>query len=74
MGIEIVEDDVNLLFLSVGVDDAVHEVQVQELPASPTFVVASLNQTSGSFERREKRRRALPFVFVSKARDGSTIR
>ena len=52
MGIEIVEDDVNLLFLSVGFDDAVHEIQ--ELPASPTFVVAGINQSSGGFERREQ--------------------
>ena len=71
VGIEIVEDDMNLLFLSVGFDDAVHEIQ--ELPASPTFVMTGLNQSSGGFERREQRRRAMPFVFVSKARDGSTV-
>ena len=42
VGTEIVEDDMNLLFLSVGFDDAVHEIQ--ELPASsPTFVVTGLN-------------------------------
>ena len=71
VGIEIVEDNVNFLFLAVGVYDAVHEIQ--ELPASPAFVVAGLNQASGGFERREKRRRAMPFVFVSKARDSSPV-
>ena len=71
VGIEIVEDDVNLLFLSVGFDDAVHEIQ--ELPASPTFVMTGIDQSSGGFERREQRRRAMPFVFVSKARDGSAV-
>jgi hypothetical protein len=70
-GIEIVEDDINLLFLAVGFDDAVPEIQ--ELPASPTFVMISLNQSGGGFERREKRRRAMPFVFMSKAREASTV-
>ena len=41
LGLVIVEDDMNLLFLAVGFDDAVHEIQ--ELPASPTFVVTDLN-------------------------------
>ena len=68
---EIVEDDMNLLFLAVGFDDAVHEIQ--EFPASPTFVMTGLNQSSGGFERREKCRRAMPFVFVSKARNRSPV-
>jgi hypothetical protein len=74
VGIEVVEDDVNLFFLfflSVGFDDAVHEIQ--ELPASPTFVMTGIDQSSGGFERREQRRRAMPFIFVSKARNGSTV-
>ena len=71
VGIEIVEDDVNFLFLAVGVYDAVHEIQ--ELPASPTFVVTGIDQSSGGFKRREQRRRAMPFVFVSKARDSSPV-
>ena len=71
VGIEIVQNDVNFLFLAVGVYYAIHEIH--ELPAAPPFVVAGLNQASGGFERREKRRRAVPFVFVSKARDGSSV-
>jgi hypothetical protein len=43
VGIEIVEDDVNLLFLSIGFDDAVHEIR--ELPASPTFVMTGIDQS-----------------------------
>ena len=37
VSIKIVENDVNFLFLAVGVDDAVREIQ--ELPAPPPFVV-----------------------------------
>ena len=71
VGIEIVENDVNFLFLAVGVYDAVHEIQ--ELPASPTFVVASFNQTTGDFQSREERRCPMPFVFMSKARNRSPV-
>jgi hypothetical protein len=42
--VKIVENDVNFLFLAVGVDDAVHEIQ--ELPAPPPFVVTGLDQAS----------------------------
>ena len=44
VSIMIVENDVNFLFLAVGVDDAVHEIQ--ELPAPPPFVVTGLDQAS----------------------------
>ena len=71
VGIEIVENDVNFLFLAVGVYDAVHEIQ--ELPASPTSVMTGIDQSSGDFECCEQRRRAMPFVFVSKARDSSPV-
>ena len=45
VGIEIVENDMNFLFLAVGLYDAIHEIQ--ELPTSAAFVMASLNQASG---------------------------
>ena len=44
VSIKIVENDVNFLFLAVGVDDAVHEIQ--ELPAPAPFVVTGLDQAS----------------------------
>jgi hypothetical protein len=68
---EIVEDDVNLPFFAVGLDDAVHEIQ--ELPASPTFVMTGLNQPGGNFESRDECRCPMPFVFMSKARNGSPV-
>ena len=47
VGIEIIENDMNFFFVAVGVYDAIHEIQ--ELPTSPAFVMASLNQASGDF-------------------------
>ena len=47
VSIEIVQNDVNFLFLAVGLYDAVHEIQ--ELPAAPPFVVTGLHQASGDF-------------------------
>ena len=41
VGVEIVENDVNFLFLAVGVDDPIHEIQ--ELSAPPPFVVTGLH-------------------------------
>jgi hypothetical protein len=62
VGIEIVEDDMNLLFFAVGFDDAVHEIQ--ELPASPAFVMTGLNQPGGDFQSREECRCPMPFGSV----------
>lgn len=41
VGVEIVENDVNFLFLAVGVYDPIHEIQ--ELPAPPPLVVTGLH-------------------------------
>src|SRR5208337_1066754 len=70
--IEIVQDDMNFFVLAVGGNDCVHEIQ--KLPASAPFVMAPLNQTSGSFKSREQSRCAMPFVFMSKATDSSSAR
>ena len=71
VSIKIVENDVNFLFLAVGVDDAVHEIQ--ELPAAPPFVVTGLDQVSSDLESHEERRCPMPFIFMSKARNGSPV-
>ena len=47
VGIEIVENDMNFFFVAIGVYDAIHEIQ--ELPASTPFVMASLHQAGGGF-------------------------
>ena len=71
VGIEIVENDMDFFFVAVGVYEAIHEIQ--EFPASSTFVMASLNQASGGFESREERGGAMPFVFMSKARNSPSV-
>ena len=43
-------------------DDMVHEVQELDPPAP--FVVPSDDLAAGEIERREERRRAMPFVIV----------
>jgi hypothetical protein len=56
--------------LHVGVYDPIHEIQ--ELPASAAFVMAGLNQARSGFESREERGGAMPLIFMSKARNGSS--
>ena len=71
VGIEIVENDMNFFFGAVGIYDPIHEIQ--EFPASPAFVMAGFNQARGGFESRKKRGRAMPLVFMSKARNGAPV-
>ena len=44
---EIVENDVDFFFVTIAINDAIHEIQ--ELPTTATFVMAGFNQTSGGF-------------------------
>ena len=44
---EIVENDMDFFFVTIAINDAIHEIQ--ELPAPATFVMAGFNQTSGGF-------------------------
>ena len=71
VGIEVVQNDVNFFFVSVAIDDAVHEIQ--ELPASPAFVMTGLNQAGGGFQGGKECRCAVPFVFMSKAGNGPSV-
>ena len=48
VGIEIIENDVNFSLVAIRINDAIHEIQ--ELPASPAFVMTDLNQAGGGFQ------------------------
>jgi hypothetical protein len=41
MGIEVIEDDMNVFFVIVRINDAIHEIQ--EFPAGPAFAMDGLN-------------------------------
>ena len=63
VGVEIVEDDVDLLLRVVG-NQIIHEVQ--ELTPPAAFVVPSFDLPRGHFERRKERRGTMSFVGVGK--------
>jgi len=69
VGIKVIENDMNFSVVAVRIDDAIHEIQ--ELPSSSPFVVASLDQASRGFQSGKKCGGAVSFVFMSKARNGS---
>lgn len=68
VGREIVENDMDFALRMRG-DDMVHEVQELDPPAP--LVVPSDDLAAGEIERREERRRAMPFVIVRLAGHGA---
>jgi 4-hydroxy-3-methylbut-2-enyl diphosphate reductase IspH len=59
VGIQIVEDDMNLAALMLG-DNTVHEIEKLEAPAP--FVLAAHHLASGNVKSGRKRRHAMPDV------------
>ena len=70
MGVEIVQDDMNLAAGVLGYD-AVHEVK--ELGAAAALVMITLHQPRGHLQSRKQRGRAVPLVIVLKAGEGLAV-
>lgn len=70
VGVEIVQDDVNLPAGIVG-HDPIHKVQ--ELPAAPTPIVARSHLAGHNIQRRKQSGRAMAFVAMAEAVHGRAV-
>src|SRR6516225_11861396 len=71
MGVEIVEDDVQLAIREGG-NHAVHEAE--ELDTAPALGMLGNNHAAGDFERCKQGRGAVPLVIVTLAGQGASVR
>lgn len=71
VGVEVVQDDVNLDIFGVVNDEIVHEVE--KFPAPPPLVVPGLDLTGNHIESSEERRGPMPFVLVTLPGERSSV-
>src|SRR5512137_2451832 len=71
VGGEIIQNDMDFL-VRIGGDDLVHEVK--ELDATAALVMFADDLATLEIERREKRRRSMPFVIVRLTHQGTSVR